>query len=129
MELDDILKYCKRFRIYYYAISPDGVVDVFDHVAFHCEDTTLGGFQFGSVEGDFYISYVKLTSLVGCPITIGGSFYAEFVAIKACVENYEILYRYDYDKITISPVIMIEYTKYYKARKRVETINDILNQK
>ena len=31
-------------------------------------------FQFGKVTGDFYIDYANLTTLVGCPKTVGGDF-------------------------------------------------------
>src|SRR5271157_672879 len=93
-----IIKWLNTYEIDNYVINDDLTIDVkddvilydknlssfpdfikFNHVTgyFYCSDnqlTSLVGCPF-SVGGDFYCSYNQLTSLVGCPFSVGGKFY------------------------------------------------------
>ena len=59
-----------------YTINDDLTVDVDGNVDLYNKNLTSIPVQFKNVDGDFYCSYNRLTSLVGCPTTVGGgSFY------------------------------------------------------
>ena len=51
-----------------------GVIDVDGDVEFDVEDITALPYQFGTVTGDFSVGGMPLTTLKGCPHTVGESF-------------------------------------------------------
>ena len=69
----EIHEICKKYNIKKYTIK-NGVVDVNGDVIMHMANLTKLPLKFGKVTGLFTCSDNKLTSLEGCPDTVGGSF-------------------------------------------------------
>lgn len=125
--------FCRNHRIKNYQINKDIMVDVNGNVSikirFPTEDEirTELAVQFGHVAGNFDASYTDLTSLVGMPISVSGTINLICCPININVENFDILYRYDYHQIILHGDIDDLYTDYYRTRKRTEVINDLLS--
>jgi hypothetical protein len=119
MSEQDIVRICDVYDIRNYVIREDGLVDILGNVF-------LGGFSlrriplhFGKVSGGFYCGNNKLTSLKGCPISVGDHF--------SCVNNrliavsYHHLFElgYDIEKIVASEDLVGLYRQW--------VLNDIFN--
>jgi hypothetical protein len=65
------------FLIYDYELTKDGLLNVYGDVNLLNRSLTKLPFKFGKVNGSFYCSYNKLTSLKGAPIEITGSFFCD----------------------------------------------------
>ena len=127
MDLYDIENYCHYNGIKNFTVQPNGVIDVAGSVVFKIIDECLpDGIQFGHVSGSFNCTWCTFYSLRGFPLSLGGEFESWFAFVQPSQENFEVLYRYDYDNLSLRKSFKVEYDKYYKARKRVEAINEIL---
>jgi len=73
-EKDQIDLICKQYDIENYSINSDGSVDVNGDVALHEEEISVIPLKFGKVTGNFSCLGNYLTSLDGCPATVGGDF-------------------------------------------------------
>ena len=71
---EDIDKICKKFGIENYTINSDGSIDVDAPVDLYELGLTKLPIKFNKVNGDFYCSYNKLTTLEGSPIEVNGYF-------------------------------------------------------
>jgi hypothetical protein len=78
-KFDDIHKICKKYGIKNYTINEDGSIDVNDDVDLRNEGLTKIPLMFGNISGSFNCGYNQLTSLGGCPVSVGGVF--------SCSEN------------------------------------------
>lgn len=68
---------CKEYEIRKYNINPDGSINVYEDVDISNTESNRLKLKFHEVRGDFICSYVGLTSLEGCPISVSGDFYCE----------------------------------------------------
>jgi hypothetical protein len=124
--------FCTNHRIKNYTINKDGMIDVNGNVTIQIrvpaedESEMVLPVQFGHVRGDFDASWTELTSLVGMPFLVCGSINLIFCPITINDENFDILYRYDYNQLILSSELDGLYTDYYRTRKRTESINDLL---
>jgi len=71
---DDIDSICTEFGINKYTINSDGTIDVDDSVYLFRKGFTKLPLKFGKVSGNFNCSQNQLTSLEGCPRSVGGYF-------------------------------------------------------
>ena len=125
--IEDIEKYLRKRGIKNYTINSNGLIDVDGNVTYRGGEYRIpSGIQFGHVSGFFSCTWGNLTSLVGAPLSLGGHFRCYSNDISPIDENFEVIYRYDYGNIAIGLEISDAYDAYYKARKRIETINEIL---
>jgi len=71
-----IIKWLDSFGITNYTINDDLTIDVNGDVELDYKSLTCfpSFIKFNKVSGNFYCSDNQLTSLVGCPVTVGGSF-------------------------------------------------------
>ena len=76
-EYNDIVSICDQYGIENYTINPDGSIDVNGGMNLNFNGRKLDRLplKFGRVNGNFYCSHNKLTSLEGCPSYVGGNFY------------------------------------------------------
>ena len=72
---ENIDEICKKYNIKDYTINTDGSIDVDRHVDLLDKGLTKLPLKFNKVNGSFYCSNNKLTSLEGCPKEVNGSFY------------------------------------------------------
>jgi len=84
-----IIKWLDSFEIKNYTINDDLTIDVNGNV--NLVDRSLTYFpsfiKFNEVSGSFYCYNNQLTSLKGCPITVGGSFYCssnQLTSLEGC---------------------------------------------
>jgi len=70
---EDIDSICKKYSIENYTINSDGTVDVDGDVYLNNKSTKLP-LKFGKVSGDFDCNFNNLTTLEGCPQSVGGNF-------------------------------------------------------
>ena len=75
-EYNDIVSICDQYGIENYTINPDGSIDVNGGMNLNFNGRKLDRLplKFGRVNGNFYCSHNKLTSLEGCPSYVGGFF-------------------------------------------------------
>jgi len=66
---------CREYRITNYTINDDGSIDVDGNVNLSGRELTKLPLKFRNVSGDFWCYNNKLTSLEGCPLSVGVSFY------------------------------------------------------
>lgn len=79
---------CVKYDISNYSINPDGTIDVDGDVGL-CNSalTPLLPLRFGKVSGDFECFDNRLTSLEGCPTSVGGDFWCahnELTSLEGC---------------------------------------------
>src|SRR5208283_2288803 len=71
-----IIKWLNTYDIKYYIINDDWTIDVKHNV--NLSHKNLNNFpdfiNFNHISGDFYYSHNQLTSLKGCPSSVGGNF-------------------------------------------------------
>ena len=72
--MNSIPDICKQYNITNYTINDDGSIDVNGSVGFVGLDINELPLTFNKVDGDFYCTYSKLTTLKGSPRWVGGSF-------------------------------------------------------
>ena len=70
-EIDSI---CRKYRIQNYTINPDESIDVDGDVNLSSRGLKRIPLKFRNVRGYFYCNYNQLTSLEGCPQSVGGAF-------------------------------------------------------
>jgi len=70
-EVDSI---CRKYVIQDYTINPDGSIDVDGNVDLSSRGLKKIPLKFRNVRGNFYCNYNQLTSLEGCPQSVGGAF-------------------------------------------------------
>lgn len=75
VDLGKIKQILDRHGIEGYTINPDGTVDVNGNVNFSNHNIPSIPVQFGHVTGSFECSNTPITSLAGCPHTVGDKFY------------------------------------------------------
>ena len=75
MDLLKISKICDKFNITNYTINQDGSIDVNGNVDIHRLGLTELPLKFNRVNGHFYCSYNKLTTLDGSPKYVIGDFH------------------------------------------------------
>lgn len=120
-------EYLDILKIDNYSIRPDGIIDVNGSVIYsQREDVIPDWIQFGHVSGSFSCSWADFENLKGCPLSLGEEFRCFSLKLQPSVENFEVLYRYAYEKICIYNDMRETYGIYYKNRKRIETIQNIL---
>jgi len=76
---EDIDTICEKYGIKNYTINSDGLVDVDDEVYLYKIELTKLPLKFGNVTGHFDCGANKLTTLKGCPDSVGGFF--------SCIDN------------------------------------------
>jgi hypothetical protein len=79
---EEIIKFCDGYG-WDYHINVDGTVDVYEDVDISFKTPGHLPFQFGTVEYEFGLSNNSLTSLKGCPHTVGGDFHCDFNMIES----------------------------------------------
>ena len=87
---DDIDSICKKFFIKNYTINSDGLVDVDGEVDLYNKDLTKLPLKFGNVTGYFHCGYNQLTTLEGCPKSVGGDFacyYNKLTSLEFCPQS------------------------------------------
>ncbi len=68
-----IIDFCKKYGIDKYEINW-GILDVFESVKIHDNKLTRLPFKFGTVVGDFVMTFCTMTDLENCPTTVTGVF-------------------------------------------------------
>ena len=72
---EDIESICNKYGITNYTINDDGSIDVDVDVSINHKKLTRLPLKFRNVSGKFDCFYNNLTSLEGCPVNVGKSFY------------------------------------------------------
>ena len=70
-----VKKICRKYGITNYTVNPDGTVDVKGSVNLSHKNLNRLPLKFGKVSGNFYCYNNQLTTLEGCPTSVGGGFY------------------------------------------------------
>lgn len=70
----DIEYFCRKNDVFNYTITEDGLLDVHGNVDLSRNKLTKLPLRFGEVTGYFKCVYNRLTSLEGCPHTVGSDF-------------------------------------------------------
>ena len=84
MSIEEI---CKKYGIKNYTINDDESIDVYGNVDLWDKKLKEIPLNFNKVTGNFSCSYNNLTSLEGCPKSIGGKFYCRNNPIES-IFNY-----------------------------------------
>ncbi len=88
--MKSISEICKEYSIENYTINDDGSIDVNGRVDLRRGGLTELPLKFGIVNGSFYCSVNKLTTLKGCPKYVGGYFDCsnnELTSLEFCPEE------------------------------------------
>jgi hypothetical protein len=72
--INQIDEVCKKYNIAIYSINSDGSIDVDGEVNLNYKNLKELPLKFGKVRGDFNCGNNRLTSLEGCPSSLGGFF-------------------------------------------------------
>jgi len=72
---EDIDSICRNYDIENYTINSDGSIDVDGDVNLFNRDLTILPLKFGKVSGYFHCGNNLLTTLEGCPQSVGKEFY------------------------------------------------------
>jgi len=88
---EDIDSMCKKYGIKNYTMNSDGTVDVYDSEVdlYGCKLTKLP-LKFGNITGHFDCSSNYLTTLEGCPKSVGGYFNCEsnlLTSLEGCPKS------------------------------------------
>jgi hypothetical protein len=78
---------CRKYRITNYTINDDVSIDVDGNVDLSGRGLTKLPLKFRNVSGYFYCSDNELTSLEGCPLSVGVSFYCsdnKLTSLEGC---------------------------------------------
>lgn len=74
VDINNINKLCKKYKIKKYTINPDGSIDVDGNVDMGFQHLTKLPLKFNKVSGDFVVGNNQLSTFEGCPNEIGGDF-------------------------------------------------------
>jgi len=86
-EIDSI---CREYGIRNYTINPDESIDVEGSVDLSSRGLKRIPLKFRNVRGNFYCHNNQLTSLEGCPQSVGGSFYCsnnQLTSLEGCPQS------------------------------------------
>jgi len=72
--MKEIADICKKYGIENYTINSDGTIDVDGNVYLYDSELSELPLKFGKVSGYFDCAFNKLTTLEGCPQSVGGTF-------------------------------------------------------
>ena len=87
---ENIVSICSKYRIFYSTINSDGTIDVDGAVRLSEYELKELPLKFRSVSNYFICGNNNLTSLVGCPISVGGDFSCEnnnLTSLKGCPKS------------------------------------------
>jgi len=96
----EIHNLCKKYHIKNYTINDDMSISVNGNVDLSYKSIPI---KFKEVTGYFYCSNNQLTSLKGCPETVGGSFYChcnQLTSLKGCPETVGGHFNCHYNQLT-----------------------------
>ena len=99
---EDIHKICKKYKIKNYTINPDGSIDVYGHIYLQRIELTKLPIKFNHVSGDFWCYRNNLTTLEGCPKSVG-SFdcsYNKLTTLEGCPKSVGSSFYCDNNKLT-----------------------------
>jgi hypothetical protein len=82
---EDIDVICQKWGIENYTINDDGFIDIDDSVNLSWRSLIKFPLKFRNIEGYFSCSSNKLTSLEGCPESVGSSFSCRFNQLTSLV--------------------------------------------
>jgi len=71
---EEVIKVCRRYKIYSYTINDDLSIDVDGNVELYSKNLEYLPLKFNYVNGYFNCDYNNLKTLEGCPQTVGGDF-------------------------------------------------------
>jgi hypothetical protein len=98
--IDDI---CKKYGIQNYTINPDGTVDVDGDVNLSYKKLDKLPVRFGKVTGYFWCDDNRLTTLEGCPQTVGAEFdcsYNQLTTLEGCPQTVGTEFDCSYNQLT-----------------------------
>ena len=100
-----IVKWLDSYEIKNYTINDDLTIDVNGSVnLFNQSLTCFPSFiKFNEVSGSFYCNSNKLTSLEGCPLTVGASFYCsnnQLTSLEGCPKTVGNNFECSYNQLT-----------------------------
>ena len=84
---NDVESICEEYGIKNYTINTDGSIDVDGDVDLRRKKLKNLPLNFNKVTGGFYCSGNQLTSLEGCPKSVGGGFYClnnQLTSLEGC---------------------------------------------
>lgn len=82
----EVAKICERYEIQNWSINSEGLVDVEGNVSFmFLPNLTKLPLNFRRVSGKFICFETGLTSLEGCPISVGDSFFCSFNQLTSLI--------------------------------------------
>jgi len=87
---ENIDSICKKYGIKKYTINPDGTVDVDGDIDLSFKDLAKLPLKFGDVTGDFTCHANFLTTLDGCPKSVGGIFNCcsnNLISLEECPQS------------------------------------------
>jgi len=98
MTNEEIIKICEKYEINNYTINSDGSIDVDGNVELLLLDFALQNqhmlkqlpLKFRNVTGNFWCDNNKLTSLEGCPQSVGGGFdcgFNQLTTLEGCPQS------------------------------------------
>lgn len=124
----EINKVFKQLGINKYVITSDGLVDIYTDLEFlDLNIIYRNHIMIGTVVGNIYGSWSSINTLLGFPHTVAGIIYLEYCSLFASAETFDLLYQCECGELRLSGYFKFEYGKYYKIKKRFETINSILH--
>ena len=87
---EDIHSICEKYNIENYTINSDGTIDVDGDVNFYNQRLTKLPLRFGNVSGYFECTHNFLTTLEGCPKSVGSSFACNrnnLISLEGCPQS------------------------------------------
>ncbi len=100
---EDIRAICQKYEIENYIINEDGSIDVDGSVKLTNMYLTKLPLKFRNVTGYFACNYNLLSSLEGCPKSVGDTFYCwhnQLTSLKGCPKLVGNDFRCDYNQLT-----------------------------
>ena len=91
--IEDIDSICRKYGIRNYTVNPDGTVDVDGDVYLSYKNLTRLPLKFGKVSGGFWCENNQLSTLEGCPTSVGRDFscqYNQLTTLEGCPENMSV---------------------------------------
>jgi len=99
---EDIDSICKKYGIYNYTINSDGTVDVDGSVYLNSKNLNKLPLKFGNVSGNFNCGRNRLTTLEGCPKSLGGTFncsYNKLTSLEFCPQSVGGYFAFSYNQL------------------------------
>ena len=100
--LEDVTSICKKYGIRNWTLNDDGSIDVDGSVYLYTKGLTELPLKFGKVSGYFTCDNNQLTTLEGCPTSVGDDFncsYNQLTTFKGCPESISGNFQCYYNKI------------------------------